>query len=97
MRIHLAIGPSAVVLALVAASAPAQETPTEREAAQSVIQKLDALERSLEPSADQFIETLEAMTVVEAKVKDGPAAAGVASSVSSSKACATSPSMPPSS
>ncbi len=31
---------------------------------------LDALERSIEPSTDQFIETLEAMTVVEAKVKD---------------------------
>ncbi len=33
-------------------------------------QLLDALERSIEPSTDQFIETLEAMTVVEAKVKD---------------------------
>ena len=31
---------------------------------------LDALERSIEPSADQLIETLEAMTVVEARVKD---------------------------
>jgi bifunctional DNase/RNase/DNA-binding transcriptional MerR regulator len=33
-------------------------------------QLLDALERSIEPSTDQFIRTLEAMTVVEAKVKD---------------------------
>ncbi len=33
-------------------------------------QLLDALERSIEPTADQFLETLEAMTVVEAKVKD---------------------------
>lgn len=31
---------------------------------------LNALERSLEPSTDQFIETLEAMTLIEAKVKD---------------------------
>ena len=31
---------------------------------------LNAFERSLEPSIDQFIETLEAMTVVEATVKD---------------------------
>ncbi len=31
---------------------------------------LDALERSVAPSAEQFIETLEAMTAVEATVKD---------------------------
>ena len=31
---------------------------------------LDALERSVEPSAEQFIDALEAMTVVQASVKD---------------------------
>lgn len=37
---------------------------------QRLLALLSALERSLKPSIDQFIETLEAMTLVEAKSKD---------------------------
>jgi len=48
VRIHAAIALPAVALHLAAASAPAQETATEREAARGVIEKLDALERSLD-------------------------------------------------
>jgi amidohydrolase len=40
----------ALLLALFAGAASAQETPTERDAARDVVQKMDALERSLEVS-----------------------------------------------
>ena len=47
-----------------------QELEQQQRLRERLRQLLDALEQSIEPSTDQFIETLEAMTVVEAKVKD---------------------------
>ena len=47
-----------------------QELEQQQRLRERLRQLLDALEQSIEPSTDQFIETLEAMTVVQAKVKD---------------------------